>query len=81
MELLRFASNFTDIWAQLSIWQYASVGSNNDLVSDRQRANIWTKDGLCYWCIYVSLGLSKFLAEYSVYENQDVEAIYAIRNA
>ena len=30
-----------------------SKGSDNDLVSNRRQAIIWTKDGRVYWRIYV----------------------------
>ena len=35
------------------------IGSYNGLALNRRQAIIWTNDGLLYWCIYVSLNLSK----------------------
>ena len=54
-----FNSNFTEICSQRSNYQYASIGSDNDLVPNRWKAIIWTKVGLVYWCIYASLGLNE----------------------
>ena len=38
---------------------YASIGSDNGLVPNRRQAIIWTNDGLVYWRICVSIGLSE----------------------
>ena len=38
---------------------HASIGSDNGLAQIRQQAIIWTNDGLVYWCIFASLGLSE----------------------
>ena len=52
-----FTLKFTKIYSQGSNHQYASIGSDNGLVPNRQLAIIWTVAGLVYWCIYESLGL------------------------
>ena len=44
------------LWVQL---QYPSVGSGNGFAPIRRQAIIYTNDGLVYWSIYVSLGLSE----------------------
>ena len=53
-KLLCFNSNFTEIYIQGSNYQYASIGSDNDLAPKRWLAIIWPKGG--YWLIYASLG-------------------------
>ena len=39
--------------------QYASIGSDNDLATNKQRVIIWTKDGVVYLRTCESLGLDE----------------------
>ena len=41
------------------ILQLISIGCNNGLVPNRQRAIVWTNIGPIYWCIYGSLGIDE----------------------
>ena len=45
LKLLCFNSNFAEIYIQGSNYQYASIGSDNDLVPNRRLAIIWLKGG------------------------------------
>ena len=38
---------------------YSIIGSDNSLAPNRRQAIIWTNDGLCFWCIFTSLGLGE----------------------
>ena len=58
-KLLYLDSNFTEVCSQGSIWQYASVGSDNGFAPIWRQAIIWTNDGQVYWRIYASLGLGE----------------------
>ena len=55
MNNICFDSNFTEICSRGSNWQYASIGSDNGSVPNRQ-AIIWTNDGLLF--LHESLGLN-----------------------
>ena len=55
MKILNFNWKLTEVCSQMSNWQYASIGSDNGLESNRQQAIIWTNDGLAYPHIYASL--------------------------
>ena len=42
-----------------SSWQYVIIGSDNVFAPNMQQAITWTNDGLVYWRIYASPGLSE----------------------
>ena len=46
-----------------SNWQCVIIGLDNGLASNRRQAIIWTNDGIVYWHMYVSLGLTELTAE------------------
>ena len=54
-KLLYFDSYFIEIYSQGSNFQYASIGSDNGMMLNKQQVIIWTKGGLVYWGIYASL--------------------------
>ena len=56
-KIMHFDCNFTGVCFTWSNQQYVSIGSNNALASSRGQANIWTNDGLIWWCKYASLVL------------------------
>ena len=58
-KLLYFSSNFTEICSQGSNYQFTSIGSDDGLVPNRRQGIFWTKGGLIYWCMYVSLSLNE----------------------
>ena len=39
--------------------QWINIGLDNGLAPSRWQARIWTDDGLAYWLIHASLGLSE----------------------
>ena len=45
---LNFDWYLTEVCSQKSNWQYAGIGSDNDLAPTRWQAFIWTNDGLVY---------------------------------
>ena len=51
MQILHFESNFTDVFFSEVSNQWASGGSGNGLVPNKQPAIIWTNEGLAY-CTY-----------------------------
>ena len=53
-----------------SNWQYGSIGSDNGLAPNRQKAIIVSTVGMLYWCIYASLGLNELrIGDMMVVEN------------
>ena len=40
-------------------WHYVTIGSDDGLAPSRWQAIIWIYDGLCYWHICASVGLSE----------------------
>ena len=55
-----FDSIYTEINSQGSNYTWTSVGSVNDLESNRRQAIIWTNDGIVHWRTNVSLGIGIF---------------------
>ena len=52
----------TEICSQYSKYKFATIGSDNGLVPNRQQAIIWTNDGLVNWNIYASQSLEELSA-------------------
>ena len=66
---INFNHNFTEICSKVFNKLYVSIGSDNDLALMRWQAIIWTSDGLIYWSMYVSVGLSELNHNHSHKKN------------
>ena len=54
--LIRLDTNFSDVCCLGSNWQQVTIGSDNGLALNSQRAIIWTNAGMAYWCnIYLKI--------------------------
>ena len=53
LNCLNFYSNFTDLCPQVCNWQYVMAWPT------RRQTVIWIRDGLVYWWIFSSLGISE----------------------
>ena len=55
-KVLYFDLNFTEVFSQVSNWQWPSIGSDNGLAPNRRQAIIWTNAEWIHWHIYAALG-------------------------
>ena len=63
IELSEFRIQFDfEVFSSGSNWQIYSIGSDNGVTLGRWQAIIWTKDGLGWWHINVSLGFNELSA-------------------
>ena len=53
---LNFKQDLTEICTLCSNQQYGSIGSDNGLAPNRQRAIVLSNVGLLYWCHWASMG-------------------------
>ena len=60
MEIYELRLRF-DLFLEVQITIYYSIGSGNGLALTRRKAIIWTNDGLVCWRIYASLDLRGYL--------------------